>query len=389
MNGRGRRAGWRRVPRIGAIACGCAYNWHLTLIRRFAVPNQKLDPSIRFAIAHETPWTREITRQWGVHHDDPPPWNKLLGPVHARGPVSGTIILDGSTVISWGEPDRSDLTFSIAKTCLALLAGIAHDRGLLKDVDEPVRVRLPEIGFDAGHNAQVTWAHLLQQTSEWEGTVFGVPDQADHYRTLSVQGNVAAPGRKGDARALRVPGTFWEYNDVRINQLSLALMHLFAQPLPDVFRDTIARPVGASDNWRWVGYDNAWVDLNGKNVQSVPGGTHWGGGLSISAHDQARIGQMMLDQGRVGDRQVISSQWISSMCTPCAIAPFYGYLTWLNSERRVFPRAPASSYFAIGAGGNYVWVEPERRMVLVVRWIDPDHADEFFGQVLQALADPD
>lgn len=92
------------VPRIGAIACGCAYNWHLTLIRRFAVPNQKLDPSIRFAIAHETPWTREITRQWGVHHDDPPPWNKLLGPVHARGPVSGTIILDGSTVISWGDP---------------------------------------------------------------------------------------------------------------------------------------------------------------------------------------------------------------------------------------------------------------------------------------------
>ena len=348
-----------------------------------------LEQAVQFAIDHETPWTREITDKWGIHHEDPPPWNKLLGPVHARGPVSGSIIIDGSTLLSWGEPDRPDLTFSIAKTCLALLAGIADDRGLLPDIDEAVGQRLRGIGFDTGNNARVTWAHLLQQTSEWEGTVFGIPDQADRYRMLAFQANDATPGRKGDARPLRAPGTFWEYNDVRINQLALALLHLFAQPLPEVFREAIMQPMGASENWRWVGYDNAWVDLNGRKVQSVPGGTHWGGGLSISAHDQARIGQMMLDRGRVGERQVISSQWIGRMCTACAIAPYYGYLTWLNHERRVFPSAPASSYFAIGAGGNYVWVEPERRMVLVVRWIDPDHADEFFGQVLQALNHPD
>ena len=63
---------------------------------------------------------------------------------------------------------------------------------------------------------------------------------------------------------------------MRINQLSLALLHLFGRPLPEVFRDAIMRPIGASDTWRWVGYDNAWIDLNGCRVQSVPGGTHWG-----------------------------------------------------------------------------------------------------------------
>ncbi|HEV8693908.1 MAG TPA: serine hydrolase, partial [Lysobacter sp.] len=185
---------------------------------------------MQFAIDHETPWTREITDKWGIHHEDPPPWNKLLGPVHARGPMSGTVVLDGKTLTSWGEPDRPDLTFSIAKTYLALLAGVAHDSGLLPDVDEPVRVRVPGIGFDEGRNARVTWAHLLQQTSEWQGEVFGVPDQADRYRTLSFQGGVAA-GRKGDPRPLQTPGTFWEYNDVRINQLSLALLHLYGRPL--------------------------------------------------------------------------------------------------------------------------------------------------------------
>lgn len=347
----------------------------------------KLGQAIQFAIDHEIPWTRDITEEWGIHHDDPPPWNKLLGPVHARGPVSGTIALDGNSLTSWGEPDRPDLTFSIAKTYLAILAGVAHDRGLLPDVDEPVCARVSGIGFDSGRNAQVTWAHLLQQTSEWEGEVFGVPDQADRYRTLSFQG-AATAGRKGDARPLQPPGTFWEYNDVRINQLSLALLHLFGRPLPEIFHEAVMQPIGASGNWRWVGYDNAWIDLNGRKVQSVPGGTHWGGGVSIGSHDQARIGQMMLDDGRANGRQVISGEWIERMRTPCAIAPFYGYLVWLNHDGRVFRSVPASSYFAIGAGGNFTWIEADRRLVLVVRWIDPDHADEFFGRVLRALDEP-
>lgn len=343
-----------------------------------------LQQAVRFAQEHESPWTREIGDDWGIHHQDPPPWNRLLGPVHARGPVSGTIVLDGERLISWGEPERADLTFSVAKTYLALLAGVAYDNGLLPNVDEPVGVRVPDIGFDRGRNAQVTWTHLLQQTSEWEGTCFGVPDQVDRYRVLQFQG-AAAQGTKGDARPLQAPGSFWEYNDVRINQLSLALLHLFRRPLPEVFRDSIMRPIGASENWSWVGYDNAWVEIGGKRMQSVPGGTHWGAGVSIGSLDQARIGQLLLDEGRANGRQVLSPEWIARMRTPCPIAPFYGYLLWLNHQRRVFPSAPASSYFAIGAGSSFTWIEPQRRLVVVVRWIDADYADQFFARVLEAI----
>jgi CubicO group peptidase (beta-lactamase class C family) len=348
--------------------------------------DENIEQAIQFAVDHETSWSRDPGRLWGIHHQDPPPWNRLLGPVHSRGPVSGTILLNGRPLISWGEPNRADLTFSVAKTYLALLAGVAHDRGLLPAVDEPVRARVPGIGFDRGRNAQVTWEHLLQQTSEWEGECFGVPDQVERYRTVQFQG--AAPARKkGDPRPLRVPGTYWEYNDVRINQLSLALLHLFGRPLPDVFRESIMQPLGASDNWRWMGYDNAWIELDGQRVQSVPGGTHWGGGVSISSTDQARVGQLLLDDGKANGRQVISSGWIDRMRTPCPIAPFYGYLIWLNHARRVFPSVPASSYFAIGAGSSFTWIEPQRRLVVVVRWIDADYADGFFGRVLHALDD--
>jgi CubicO group peptidase (beta-lactamase class C family) len=347
---------------------------------------KKLEQAVQFAVDHETPWSRETGDKWGVHHDDPPPWNRLFGPVHSRGPVSGTIVLDGKTLVSWGEPERPDLTFSIAKTYLALLAGVAHDRGLLPDVDEPVGARIRGIGFDEGRNARVTWSHLLQQISEWEGECFGIPDQVDRYRTLQFQGG-AAQGRKGDPRPLQAPGTYWEYNDVRINQLSLALLHLFGRPLPEVFRETIMQPIGASDQWRWVGYDTSWIDLNGRRVQSVPGGTHWGGGMSIGSLDQARVGQLLLDDGKANGRQIISAEWIKSMRMPCAIAPFYGRLVWLNHAQRIFSAVPASSYFAIGAGTSFTWMEPERRMVLVVRWIDADHANQFFGRVLDALDD--
>jgi len=343
-----------------------------------------LQKAIDYAMAHETGWSRDTSEPWGVHAADPPPWNRLLGPVSPRGPVSGAILRDGKLLASWGEPMRADLTFSVAKTYLALLAGLAFDRGLLPDVDEPVCARLPGIGFDSAHNRRITWAHLLQQTSEWEGECFGIPDQVDRYRTLQFQSAPAA-GRKGDPRPLQAPGSYWEYNDVRINQLSLALLHLFGCALPEVFDTQIMRPLDASGDWRWLGYDNSWIDLNGSRVQSVPGGSHWGGGVSISSLDQARIGQLLLDEGRHQGRQLISSAWIERMRTPCAQAPFYGYLIWLNRERSVFPSASASSFFAIGAGASITWVDPQRQMVVVVRWIDADCADSFFRAVGEAV----
>jgi hypothetical protein len=104
-------------------------------------------------------------------------------------------------------------------------------------------------------------------------------------------------GPKGGARPLQAPGTYWEYNDVRINQLSLALLHLFGRPLPEVFRDAVLQPLGAQDASAWEPYDDAWLEVDGRRVQSVPGGTHWGGGVSISARDQARLAQLVLQGG--------------------------------------------------------------------------------------------
>ena len=350
------------------------------------MPNPFSD-AIAFAQAHEIPWTRDPAKEparWGVHHNDPPPFNRLRGPVHARGGPSGVIWIRGEEVAAWGEPDRADQTFSVAKTYLALLAGIAQSRGLL-DLHErvsatplqgvtPAKAGAQVPGFDSEHNRAITWEHLLSQTSEWEGVCFGMPDQVEHNRVVSHDPK-PPEGKKGERRRLRAPGTYWEYNDVRINQLSLALLHVFKRPLPEVFLENVLRPIGGGRDFRWEGYDDAWVTIDGRRMQSVPGGTHWGAGVSISARDQARIGQLMLEGG----------DWVERMQKPNAVAPFYGLLTWLNRDGRMSADASRSSWFMFGAGGNTVWIDPDHQAVVVSRWLDGAHLAGFVSRVARAL----
>jgi CubicO group peptidase (beta-lactamase class C family) len=348
---------------------------------------QEFDDAIAYAMQHEVPWPRDPAAEparWGVHHDDPPPFNRLRGPVHPRAGVSGVIRLRGEEVAQWGEADRPELTFSVAKTYLALLAGVAQARGLLPDAHEPVVARLPGIGFDDAHNRAVTWAHLLEQTSEWQGSCLGMPDQVEHHRHVAHDPKPAT-GRKGERRELQPPGTYWEYNDVRINQLSLALLHLFRRPLPEVFLESVLAPIGGGAGFRWAGYDDAWVTIDGQRMQSVPGGTHWGGGVSISARDQSRIAQLLLDGGVHAGRQLVPAAWVGRMRQPSAVAPFYGWLTWLNQDGRLFPEASRASWFMFGAGGHYTWIDPEHQAVVVVRWIDPARSGSFVARVAKAL----
>ncbi len=357
--------------------------------------HRSLKAAALFAQAHEVAWPRDPDAAlgpnetpWGVHHDDPPPFDRLRGPVHPRGPQSGVIWQQGKEVASWGEPERADLTFSVAKTYLALLAGVAQGQGLLPDEDSPVAARLPGIGFDdTEHNRAITWTHLLTQTSEWEGSCFGVPDTVDRWRKVAQDPRPAA-GPKGGARPLQAPGSYWEYNDVRINQLALALLHLFRRPLPQVFLEQVLRPLGGGEGYAWRGYDDAWVELPGVGrVQSVPGGSHWGGGVSISANDQARIGQMLLDGGVGAGRRLLPRDWIERMGSPCPIAPFYGRLLWLNRNGRALPGASTRAVFMIGAGGHYVWVDPDFDAVVVLRWLDPAHATPAIQRIATALED--
>jgi CubicO group peptidase (beta-lactamase class C family) len=305
-----------------------------------------------------------------------------------RGGPNGVIVRGGHIVAEWGNAaTQIDQTFSVAKSYLSIIAGLASDRGLIRALDEPVR-RTPNVdwgddgGFEPPHNDRITWRHLLQQTSEWEGELWGKPDLIDRHR--SVAGRPAA-GRKGTHRDLQMPGTYWEYNDVRVNRLALALLRLWRRPLPEVFRDLVMAPIGASANWEWHGYRNSYVEIDGVRMQSVSGGSHWGGGVFIHAQDQARIGLLLLRGGVWQGRRILSEDWIARMREPCPLYPQYGLLWWLNTGRKLYPSASEASYCASGAGGNLTWIDPDNDIVAVMGWIDPAARDGFMRLVTEAI----
>ncbi|HWB50126.1 MAG TPA: serine hydrolase [Stellaceae bacterium] len=346
------------------------------------------DAAARFAAENEVKWSRDLAVEIPRQFEEQPPWNEVLGPVRSRGGPNGLVLRGGRIVAEWGDTRQIDQTFSVAKSYLSILAGLAVDRGLIRDVHEPV-ARTPGVdwggdgGFEGPHNGKITWHHLLQQTSEWEGTLWDKPDLIDRNRVAGGAGSRGA--KKGTHRDLREPGGFWEYNDVRINRLSLALLRVWRRALPDVFRELVMDPIGASRDWEWRGYRNSTALVDGREIESVAGGTHWGGGVFIHARDQARIGLLMLRGGVWGDKRILSEEWIRRSRQPCELFANYGYLWWLNTERRRYPAASAGSYYAMGAGGNLTWVDPEHDLVAVLRWTDPAAADRFMGLVTAAV----
>jgi CubicO group peptidase (beta-lactamase class C family) len=275
------------------------------------------------------------------------------------------------------------MSFSIAKSYLSVLAGLAVMRGLIRDIDEPVAATAVDDDFASEHNRGITWRQLLQQTSEWQGTLWDKPDSIDHNRDIGK--SELGRAHKGQPRALQPPGTLWEYNDVRVNRLSLSLLQRFRRALPEVLREAVMDPIRASSDWQWQPYRNSWVDLDGRRLPSVPGGSHWGGGLWMSTRDHARFALLVHRQGCWQDRALLDARWLREIRRPCPQNPQYGLLWWLNSGRAQFPSAPESCYAARGAGSNVIWLDPEHDLIAVVRWIDKAALDGFVRLVLDGV----
>lgn len=303
------------------------------------------------------------------------PGYRILGPVGTRGPANGMILRGGRIVAEWGDTTRPEMTFSVAKSALSVVAGLAYDDGLLPNTNQRVGALVPGPRFEGAHNGAITWAHLLQQTSDWSGELWETHDWADR-----------PEGDDPAKRPLHVPGTRYKYNDVRVNLLALALLELQREPLPQLFKRRVMDPIGASASWRWHGYENSWITLDGLRMQSISGGGHFGGGMFISTRDLARFGLLMERAGDWNGKRLLSAEWIRLAIAPSPVKPDYGYLWWLNSGRDAIPAAPESAFWAAGFGGNHVYVDREHDLVIVVRWT-PDISG-VVERVLGALRDP-
>lgn len=377
---------------------GVDSDWKKKTPAEVGMDQQKLNEAIAFSVSKESknPRDMEVSHYQSFGKE---PYGDGIGPFKERGDVSGVVLKGGYIVAEWGDPFRVDMTHSVTKSFLSTVIGLAVDRGMIKSVNDTVWKYVPPIlrydpfdqgdkasnpskskwltPFETSHNRKITWDHLLRQVSDWEGTLWGKPDWADR---------PSANPEEWRTRPRIEPGKVYEYNDVRVNVLSLAGLSVWRKPLPAVLKENVMDPIGASNTWRWYGYENSFVIIDGQIIQSVSGGGHWGGGMIINARDMARFGYLSLRKGKWGDKQILSDNWVKMALTPTPAQPTYGFMNWfLNTDKKLIPAAPATSFYHLGNGTNAVYVDYENDLVVVVRWIDNGALPEFITKILEAV----
>ncbi|MFC4929739.1 serine hydrolase domain-containing protein [Massilia sp. GCM10023247] len=329
-----------------------------------------LAAAVQYAQSHETERALDFSDQEAT-------FGTRLGSMPTRrARTNGVVIYKGYVVAEFGDTRFVDPTYSVAKSMLATVAGVAVRDGRIGKLDEPVGQRVQDGGYASPRNAQVTWKQHLQQETEWEGSMWG--------KNADFIGKEAFGAGERKPRELTAPGSHYEYNDVRINRFALSLLRVFDKPVPEVFQEQVMDVIGASSSWKWVPYTNSYVELNGKQVPSVSGGTRWGGGMWIDSWDMARFGYLWLRGGAWNGKQVLPSGYVKEALTPSAHGPDYGYLWWLNTKGKNLPGLPANAFAALGAGSNTIVVSPDHDLVIVWRWHSGNSA-EFAKRVIAAI----
>ncbi len=374
-----------------------ADNWEKKTPTSFKIDSAILNQAINYAIGHETKFPKNLLLSQAMQFGKEP-FSDPIGPMASRGPSSGVIVYKGYIIAEWGNPNAVEMVNSVTKSMLSTVVGLAVDKGLIHSIEDKVYPYMPPIElaeaqnttnqnpiatnsfiypFETAHNRKISWEHLLRQTSDWEGVLWGKPDWADR------------PSDKSEEWTTRKrfePGTVYKYNDTRVNALALAATTVWRAPLPEILRTQVMQPIGASNTWAWTGYKNAWIVLDGKMIQSVSGGGHFGGGLFMNAYDMARFGLLTLRKGNWNGRQIIAESWIKKSTTPTSVQTGYGFMNYfLNTDRKMYPSAPASAFTHIGNGTNAIYVDTENDIVAVIKWMDDKSIDGFLKILLSAM----
>jgi CubicO group peptidase (beta-lactamase class C family) len=355
---------------VAASYFPAAQTWQHKAPADLGMDPAKLADAIAFAQSHETERERDFSDQQKT-------FGTPLGSLPTkRAATNGVVIYKGYVVAEFGDTSFVDPTYSVAKSMLSTVAGVAVRDGRIANLEAPVAQLVNDGGYASPHNAPITWRNHLQQESEWEGTLWG--------KNANFIGHEEFGAGERKPRTFQQPGTYYEYNDVRINRFALSLLRVFGKQVPQVFEEEVMKPIGASNTWKWVPYHNSYVDLNGKLVASVSGGTRWGGGMWINSWDMARFGYLWLRGGNWAGKQILPPSYVKAALTPSEHGPDYGYLWWLNTKGKNLPGLPPTAFAALGAGSNDIVVSPENDLVIVWRWHAGNPA-EFAKRVIAAI----
>lgn len=240
---------------------------------------------------------------------------------------------------------------SVSKSVASLAVGIAIDRGLIRSINEPIFNFFPEcadLRTPEKDRLQLVHALTMSMGLTWVEATPATGENNDESRMH----RAADPSRYVLGLAPTAPpGREFFYNTGALALVSAIVRKATGRPLDEFARTELFKPLGVTDvEW-----------------SRVKGDTDAGGGLRMRPRDMAKIGQLVLSGGRWNDRQIVSRDWVETSTAPKIKATddqLYGYLWWLG-------RARAGAHVvkwvgALGRGGQYIRIVPERDLVVVV-----------------------
>lgn len=301
-----------------------------------------------------------------------------------RNAVTGLLIAQGDTILTeryqYDRTDRMRLTsFSMAKTVVALLVGLAKQDGLINSLDDPAERYVPALaGREYGRTslrALLTMSSGVKFREDYDG----IDDAAR--LSMATFGRQSAGGAAAVTAfndRIAPPGVRWYYASAETFVLALLVRAVFGRPLMAVVQERLWQPMGAEADATWL------TDKSGLEIGYM--------GFNAVLRDYARLGMMLANGGRAGGRQLVDARWVTSMSTPAFLPsqtgrPFgYGFQTWTLPGQK-----PTFALF--GVRGQFIFIEPKRQLVMVNTAVRSDARDAgnastfaLWGSLVAALA---
>lgn len=257
--------------------------------------------------------------------------------------------------------DQVVYSFSMHKSIVALLIGIAIDEGLIGGIDDPLARYLP--GWQGDRRGEITLRQALQMNSGLEPMSFPANPFSKHVKR-QIGTDLAATALS--FRLQDEPGSVFSYNGVNPTLLVMVLERATGRRYAAYLSEKLWQPLGNDDASVWLDH---------------PGGLARGAtSLYAKPMDWLRIGEMLLNKGRANGRQVIPEDWLTALTTPSPTNPRYGLLTWIGTdyvEQRTLeafqgfaavaetPFDAGDIIYFDGLGGQRVYVIPSAELVIV------------------------
>jgi CubicO group peptidase (beta-lactamase class C family) len=267
-------------------------------------------------------------------------------------------------------PRTLETSFSVAKSFVSMLVGMAIDEGRIGSVEDPVTRYVPELASRDRRFEQITLRDLLTMSSglRYEESSFPSPRGDDTSTYYGVDLREDALERTEIEQA---PGKQWHYNNYNPLLLGLVLERATGMSVSEYMAVRLWQPMGAGSAASWS------LDSERSGFEKMESG------LNATALDHARFGLVLLHGGQWNRRRIVSGSWVRAATRGHTATDFpnpYGYFWWIDGRR-------PDRFYALGNYGQYIYVDPRADVVVVRLGSDWGLGNEAWLATFRAIAD--